>query len=164
MPATCHRTGARPQPRRKDIDIPAAQGRCPPDLLTRRAAHGRPIPGRYGQLPPKGDLFRRCRRRSRLWSDKRRQGRLSPHARIRRCRAQAGPGIDQRVPTACASAGPSSTSSYPTWHEGALADSLTTSRWTAVVKSYQETKGLAVDGVIGGQRRRCPTHTTIDER
>src|SRR5882757_1806859 len=138
----------------KDIDI--QQRKIEPADLLKAAATAADFPAYLANLPPKGD-YPALQKALAVWRDKRdkaftslpdgvalKPGMIDPRVPLLRKRLAE---LDLVVPDLSA---------------GALAD-LYDEPLAAVVKSYQETKGLTVDGVIGA-KTTLSLNTTIDER
>ncbi len=139
----------------KDIDI--QQRKVAPADLLKAAATVADFPAYLAALPPKGD-YPALQKALAAWRDKRakatftalpdggalKPGMTDPRVPLLRKRLAE---LDLVVPDLAA---------------GAAAD-LYDEPLAAIVKSYQETKGLTVDGVIGAKTTQS-LNTTIDER
>jgi len=137
----------------KDIDI--QQRRVDRGELLKAAADASDFAAYLASLPPKGD-YPALQKELAAWRDKRgkanftplpdgtlvKPGMLDPRVPILRQRLAE---LDLAVPDA-----------------GAVAD-LYDEPLVAVVKAYQETKGLTVDGIIGAKTTQS-LNTTLDER
>jgi murein L,D-transpeptidase YcbB/YkuD len=142
---------------RVDRDIDIVQRKVEPADLLKAAAEAADFPAYLAALPPKGD-YPALQKALALWRDKRatatftslpdgvalKPGMTDPRVPLLRKRLAE---LDLVVPAPAADA---------------LAD-LYDEPLAAVVKSYQETKGLTVDGVIGAKTTQS-LNTTIDER
>ena len=138
----------------KDIDI--QQRKVEPADLLKAAAGAADFPAYLDALPPKGD-YPALQKALAAWRDKRAKATL--HAAARRHRAQAR---HDRPARAAAAQAPGRARPRRSRPPGAVAD-LYDEPLAAVVKAYQETKGLTVDGVIGA-KTTLSLNTTIDER
>jgi len=141
----------------KDIDI--QQRKIEPADLLKAAATAADFPAYLANLPPKGD-YPALQKTLAVWRDKRDKAAFTPLPDG----VALKPGmIDPRVPLLRKRlAELDLVGSFPDLAAGALAD-LYDEPLAAVVKSYQETKGLTVDGVIGA-KTTLSLNTTIDER
>jgi murein L,D-transpeptidase YcbB/YkuD len=139
----------------KDIDI--QQRKVAPADLLKAAATATDFPAYLAALPPKGD-YPALQKALAAWRDKRAKASFTalPDG------AALKPGmIDPRVPLLRKRLAELDLV-VPDLTAGAPAD-LYDEPLAAVVKSYQETKGLTVDGVIGA-KTTLSLNTTIDER
>jgi L,D-transpeptidase YcbB len=139
----------------KDIDI--QQRKIEPADLLKAAAAAADFPAYLASLPPKGD-YPALQKALAAWRDKRAKAAFTPlpdgvalkpgmtDARVPLLRQRLAE-LDLVVPAPA---------------PGTAAD-LYDEPLAAVVKSYQETKGLTVDGVIGA-KTTLSLNTTIDER
>jgi murein L,D-transpeptidase YcbB/YkuD len=139
----------------KDIDI--QQRKIEPADLLKAAATAADFPAYLANLPPKGD-YPALQKALAVWRDKRDKAAFTPLPDG----VALKPGmIDPRVPLLRKRLAELDLV-VPDLAAGALAD-LYDEPLAAVVKSYQETKGLTVDGVIGA-KTTLSLNTTIDER
>jgi murein L,D-transpeptidase YcbB/YkuD len=139
----------------KDIDI--QQRKIEPADLLKAAATAADFPAYLANLPPKGD-YPALQKALAVWRDKRDKAAFTPLPDG----VALKPGmIDPRVPLLRKRLAELDLV-VPDLSAGALAD-LYDEPLAAVVKSYQETKGLTVDGVIGA-KTTLSLNTTIDER
>jgi murein L,D-transpeptidase YcbB/YkuD len=139
----------------KDIDI--QQRKVAPADLLKMAATAADFPAYLATLPPKGD-YPALQKALAVWRDKRDKAAFTPLPDG----VALKPGmIDPRVPLLRKRLAELDLV-VPDLAAGALAD-LYDEPLAAVVKSYQETKGLTVDGVIGA-KTTLSLNTTIDER
>ncbi|HEV3493134.1 MAG TPA: peptidoglycan-binding protein, partial [Reyranella sp.] len=139
----------------KDIDI--QQRRVEPAELLKAAAGASDFSIYLDALPPKGD-YPALQKALAVWRDKRAKAAFTPLPDG----VALKPGmIDPRVPLLRKRLAELDLV-VPDPAPGALAD-LYDEPLAAVVKAYQETKGLTVDGVIGA-KTTLSLNTTIDER
>ncbi|HTB37176.1 MAG TPA: peptidoglycan-binding protein, partial [Reyranella sp.] len=139
----------------KDIDI--QQRKVAPADLLKAAATAADFPAYLAALPPKGD-YPALQKALAAWRDKRAKASFTalPDG------VALKPGmIDPRVPLLRKRLAELDLV-FPDLAAGAPAD-LYDEPLAALVKSYQETKGLTVDGVIGA-KTTLSLNTTIDER
>ena len=138
----------------KDIDI--QQRKVERADLLKAAAEATDFAAWLDALPPKGD-YPALQKALAAWREQRATATFTPlpdgdrtQARHdRRARAGAAQAAGRARPHGA--------------RAGRASPISTTNRWPRVVKGYQETKGLTVDGVIGN-KTTLSLNTTIDER
>ncbi len=142
---------------RVDRDIDIQQRKVEPADLMKAAAGASDFSAYLDALPPKGD-YPALQKALAVWRDKRAKASFTPLPDG----VALKPGMtDPRVPLLRKRLAELDLV-VPDPAPGALAD-LYDEPLAAVVKAYQETKGLTVDGVIGA-KTTLSLNTTIDER
>jgi murein L,D-transpeptidase YcbB/YkuD len=138
----------------KDIDI--QQRKADRVELLRAAADATDFPAYLASLPPKGD-YPALQKALAHWRQKRAVSSFTP---LPSSDALLRPGmIDTRVPVLRKRLGELEMTVPPATGVADLYDEAL----AAVVKTYQETKGLTVDGVIGAKTTQS-LNTTLDDR
>jgi murein L,D-transpeptidase YcbB/YkuD len=141
---------------RIDRDIDIQQRKVDRADLLKAASEAADFAAYLETLPPKGD-YPALQKALAAWRDKRAKAAFTP---LPESNALLKPGmIDPRVPLLRKRL---AELELAVPEPGAVAD-LYDEPLAAVVKSYQETKGLTVDGIIGAKTTQS-LNTTIDER